>query len=309
MTSPRLVTIDCDYVLPQVACAYLRIQGDEAAFIETNTTYAVPKLLATLEAEGMKPEQVRYVIITHVHLDHAGGTSALLAACPNATVLAHPRAARHLIDPEKLVASARAVYGEAKFDALYGKIDPIPEARVEALDDGAVRSLGGRSLLFDYALGHAKHHFTVFDPSRDTVYSGDSFGLVYPRLQRRGLLAYPSTSPTDFDGPAALATVDRLMGLGTKSVCLTHFGEVGRPAEIAAQLRRWLELSISLVEKHASTPKDQTEQAIRAELEKAMNAELERLGLEPDDVDRGLIAFDLDLNAQGLAFAAHRSKS
>ena len=116
------MTIDCDYVLPQVACAYLRIQGDEAAFIETNTTHAVPKLLSTLAAEGMKPEQVRYVIITHVHLDHAGGTSALLAACPNATVLAHPRAARHLVDPEKLVASARAVYGEAKFDALYGKI-------------------------------------------------------------------------------------------------------------------------------------------------------------------------------------------
>ena len=97
MHTPRLVTIDCDYVAPQLASAYLRVQGDEAAFVETNTALAVPKLLDALAREGLRPEQVRWVIVTHVHLDHAGGASALERACPNEKLLAHPRAARHLI--------------------------------------------------------------------------------------------------------------------------------------------------------------------------------------------------------------------
>src|SRR5687768_9212811 len=122
-------TIDCD-VLPKFTAAYLRIAGDEAAFIETHTGHAVPRLMRALDARGMRSEQVRWVVVTHAHLDHAAGASAVLARCPNATLLAHPRAARHLIDPSKLVASATSVYGAARFAELYGTIDPIPKERV-----------------------------------------------------------------------------------------------------------------------------------------------------------------------------------
>src|SRR5262245_32932848 len=121
MNAPRsVVTIDCDYIRPRFAAAYLRVAGDEAAFVETDTAHAAPKLLAALAEQGLSPEAVRWVIVTHVHLDHAGGAGAVMRACPNATLLAHPRAARHLVDPSKLTASAIQVYGDARFRDLYG---------------------------------------------------------------------------------------------------------------------------------------------------------------------------------------------
>lgn len=302
MTS-RLVTIDCDYVAPQLASAYLRVQGDEAAFVETNTTHAVPKLLGALAREGVRPEQVRWVIVTHVHLDHAGGASALMRACPNAKLLAHPRAARHLIDPSRLVASAKGVYGEAKFDALYGAIEPIDAARVEALDDGATRPLGDATLRFLHTRGHANHHFVIHDPAYDTVFTGDTFGLVYPRLQRGARFAFPSTSPTDFDAAEARRSLDLVLGLATRSVCLTHFGEHEDREVIAGQLRRWLDVSEALVEQ-ARGRGDDAEAFVRARLEAEMARATAEAGLVLDEDDRALIGFDLDLNAQGLAFAA-----
>ncbi|MEZ4384491.1 MAG: MBL fold metallo-hydrolase, partial [Nannocystaceae bacterium] len=119
-------TIDTLYLgNPRFAACFLLTEGERAAFVETNTNFAVPRLLEALRASGRRPEDVDYVIVTHVHLDHAGGASKLMAACPNATLLAHPRAAPHLIDPSKLVASARQVYGAERFAALYGEIEAI----------------------------------------------------------------------------------------------------------------------------------------------------------------------------------------
>ena len=106
------ITIDCDATTAQFTAAYLRIAGEECAFIETETSHARPKLLAALEKAGRRVEDVRWVVVTHAHLDHAAGAGGLLAACPRATLLAHPRAAKHLINPEKLIKSATAVYGE-----------------------------------------------------------------------------------------------------------------------------------------------------------------------------------------------------
>lgn len=301
-----LTTIDCDYVQPALACAYLRVSGDECAFVETNTAYAVPKLLAALAAAGRAPADVRYVIVTHVHLDHAGGAHALMAQCPNATLLAHPRAARHVIDPAKLVAGATAVYGAEHFAALYGTISGVDAARVRALDDGAEVPFGRGALRFVHTRGHANHHFVVHDPACDTVFTGDAFGLVYPQLQRAGLLAFPSTSPTDFDGPAAHAAVDRIVALGTRSACLTHFGEQTRLGDIAGQLHDWLSLSERLVDEARGRPEAEREAFLEARLTAAFDEATARLGLSLDAADRTLVAFDRKLNAQGLAFAAGR---
>ena len=303
-----LLTIDCDYVQPSVACSYLRVSGSECAFVETNTAHALPRLLAALAAQGRAPEDVRYVIVTHVHLDHAGGASALMDACPNATLLAHPRAARHVIDPARIIAGATAVYGEAHFAELYGTIRGVDAARVRALDDGAEVAFGSGVLRFLHTRGHANHHFVVHDPARDTVFTGDAFGLVYPRLQRAGLLAFPSTSPTDFDGPAAHAAVDRIVALGTGSVCLTHFGEQTRVREIAEQLHGWLTLSEKLMEESRSLPEAGREAFIEARLAAAFDERAARMGLSLDDDDRTLVAFDRKLNAQGLAWAAGRAQ-
>ncbi|MBY0370332.1 MBL fold metallo-hydrolase, partial [bacterium] len=115
-----LDTIDCGYCFDDFAASFLLVEGNRAAFVETNTAHAVPRFLEALRKRGLGPEAVDYIVVTHVHLDHAGGTAALAAACPQARVLAHPRAARHLKDPSKLVASAKAVYGEERFSELYG---------------------------------------------------------------------------------------------------------------------------------------------------------------------------------------------
>ncbi|RYE94387.1 MAG: MBL fold metallo-hydrolase [Myxococcales bacterium] len=311
MDEAKLTTIDGDYVMPGLAATYLRVQGDEAAFIETCTSQSVPQMLAALAEAGLTPGQVRWVIVTHVHLDHAGGASALMQACPQAQLLAHPRAARHLIDPSRLVASARQVYGAEKFDRLYGAIEPIAAERVKTMEDGQEVQLGDAHLQFLHTRGHANHHFVVVDHARSTVFTGDTFGLVYPRLQRAGRLAYPSTSPTDFDVEAAHASIDRIVSLNMNSACLTHFGEIRDLDVVGGQLHRWLDLSERLVSQAAAAGGDAAamEARIRPELDRAMEQAAAEAGLALDADDRKLIAFDLALNAQGLAFAAHKQAS
>lgn len=304
MPTARCVTVDCHYLAPELAAAYLRVQGDEAAFIETGTAKNVPALLAALDAAGLRPEQVRYVIVTHAHLDHAGGASALLAALPRATLVAHPRAARHLIDPSKLVASARAVYGAERFESLYGTLSPIEAARVTALDDRATLALGDATLTFLHARGHANHHFVVHDPAGDAVFTGDAFGLAYPRLQRAGRFAYPSTSPTDFDADAARAAIDQIAGLGVARACLTHFGDVTDIPAVAAQLRDWIDFSEARLRDSLAVPAAGAFAFLRDALAARFEALAAARGLTLDEGDRRLLAVDLDLNAQGLAWAA-----
>ena len=302
-------TVDCD-VLPRFTAAYLRVAGDECAFVEAHTAHALAKLLASLQAQGRRPEEVRWVVVTHAHLDHAAGASALLARCPNALLLAHPRAARHLIDPQKLVASATQVYGEARFAELYGRIDPIPAERVRALEDGATFTLGDATLTVHHTAGHAKHHFVVHDPELKTVYTGDTFGLVYPALQRGCRFALASTSPTDFDAAEAHRSLDKVLSLGAEAACLTHFDEVRDLAEVGAQVRAWVERSQAWVEEAARSdePVEALTTDLRAKLHAAVDAETRRLGLSLTESDWNLLALDIDLNAQGLAFVADRNR-
>lgn len=303
-------TIDADPANPGFAAAYLRIAGDACMFVEAYTAHAVPHLLAALDAHGRRPADVRYVLVTHAHLDHAGGAGALLAACPQATLLAHPRAARHLIDPSKLVKSATAVYGEERFRALYGTIEPIPEARVRVLEDGDTFTLGDATLRVHHTAGHAKHHLVLDDAATDTVFTGDTFGLVYPRLQRAGRFAFPSTSPTDFDPAAARTSVAKVLSLGRSIVCPTHFGEVAEPGAVAAQLDRWIDRAERWLEEAAgsSAPLADVERDLTARWWSALEDAAGEVGLALDDGDRALLAVDVDLNAQGIAFAAGRRR-
>lgn len=296
--------LDGHYLRPQFAAAWLRVQRDEVAFVEACTARSTAGFLAALTAHGLDVAQVRWVIVTHVHLDHAGGAAALMRACPNATLLAHPRAARHLIDPSRLVAGARAVYGDARFDALYGSVDPIDASRVRALDDGAEVALGDATLRVAHTRGHANHHMVVVDPKSSSVFTGDAFGLVYPKLQRGGRLAFPSTSPTDFDAAAARDTVAMIAGLGVERACLTHYGAVSDLDVVAAQLRRWIDRSEAL--QRAVVGRAEAQPWVRAQLDAYMNESAREAGITLDDDDRALLDLDLELNAQGIVHAASR---
>ena len=294
-------TIDSD-VTPRFTACYLRVAGDECAFIEAHTAHALPRLLAALAAQHKKREDVRWIFVTHAHLDHAAGASALLAACPNATLLAHPRTARHLIDPTKLVASATAVYGEERFRTLYGTVAPVPKERVRVLDDGESVDLGGARLTALHTAGHANHHFAVDDPAIETVFTGDTFGLVYPALQKYGRFAIPSTSPTGFDASEARKSIDRVLSLGERFVCPTHFDAWEDAPVIGAQLRRFIDRADGWVEDAARG--DEPVEAIQARFARAWREaiaeEAPRFGQE----EYALLALDIELNAQGLAFAA-----
>ncbi len=303
-------TIDCEPSQPGYVAAYLREAGESCMFVEAYTSRARPLLLGALAERGRRPEDVRWVLVTHAHLDHAGGAGALLAACPNATLLAHPRAARNLIDPTKLVASATAVYGEARFREIYGTIEPIAAERVQALEDGATFELGDATLRVHHTAGHAKHHFVVDDPATATVFTGDTFGLVYPALQGRGRLAFPSTSPTDFDPAEARKSVAKVLSLAEPTACPTHFGEVDGLEAIAEQMRSWIDRAEAWLEEATASDRPV------AELEETLTARW-RAALEDEARSRGLVlgvaewrglGLGAELKAQGIALLAAKRR-
>ena len=289
--------IDADYIRHGIACFYLLEEGDECAVIETGTANSFRNLQRLLAEKQLAPEQVRYVIPTHVHLDHAGGAGSMMAAFPNAELLIHPRGARHMIDPERLIASAMEVYGEPKFRHLYGEILPIDPQRVVEMEDGESVNLGGRLLEFRHTRGHANHHFCVWDKTSRGWFSGDMFGISYPWCRfPRGDYVFPATTPTQFDPEDFLDSLQLLASYRPERIYLTHYGELAFTPEKAALLGRQVEAYGGFATGHADR---------RESLEQVLgDYSLSLIGLfEPHRSEaelRQLLAFDMDLNAQGL---------
>ena len=301
MTVHARFTVDAD-TTPQFTACYLRVAGDECAFIEAHTAHALPRLLAALRVAGKRPEQVRYLVLTHAHLDHAAGAGALMAACPNATLIAHPRAARHLIDPARLVASATSVYGAQRFASLYGEVTPIAQQRVRVLADGESFDLGGSVLTGFHTSGHANHHMVIDDPAVASVYTGDTFGLVYPALQSHGRFAIASTSPTNFNAEQARLSIAKVLSLGEKWVCPTHFDAYSDAREIASQVLRFIDHAEGWVDeaRRSDAPPEVILSALAANWRAAIAEQAPKFGA----AEQALLALDVALNAQGLAFVA-----
>ena len=309
----EITTIDCEYLgATEVAAAYLIVDGDRAAFVDNCTNQSVPHMLKVLKDRGLGPENVEYVIITHVHLDHAGGTTGLMKACPNATVLAHPRAAPHVIDPSKLVASASTVYGKERFAELYGAIVPIDASRVRSMEDNSTIQLGNRTLRFIHTRGHANHHHCIIDEASRSVFTGDAFGLHYPFLNKPGTFALPSTSPTDFDGPLARDAVRRIAAEKPSRVFPTHFGPVTEQIDAAADmLVRHLDFheSVMLDAERSDLPDEALTAYCQGRLRDYFRGLLNQHGdLGGDEDTWRFLKLDLDLNGQGLAFVANKRR-
>lgn len=299
-----VVTIDCNYVAPELACAYLICEGDRAAFVENNTSHALPLLMKALKEHGYSPEQVEYAIITHVHLDHAGGSGSLMRKCPNAKLLAHPKAARHVIDPSRLIASAQKVYGEEVFAKLYGEILPVPEERVRIMEDGESLQFGSRVLKFIHTRGHANHHFCVHDSKSNGIFTGDSFGIAYPLLQRNGSFLFPSTTPTEFDPEEARMTLTKITGTGATHAYLTHFASFSEMADGRSQLESGIDAFEAILHACVLRTETGTELANLAavDVRKYFKMKAPWLG----DADWKFLEMDIELNAAGIAFAAER---
>lgn len=293
--------LDAEYVRPQLAAVYLMIQNGHAAIIETGTNRSVPRVLSALAGLGIPPEAVDYVIVTHVHLDHAGAAGALLAACPNARLVVHPKGARHMIDPEKLIQGSIAVYGEAPFRELYGDILPCPAERVIEADDGFSLDFHGRTLTFVDTPGHARHHFCVHDSASKGFFTGDTFGISYRDFDVDGRpFIFPTSTPVQFEPDALHRSVDRLMAMRPAAVYLTHFGRVTDLARLAADLHVMIDDYARLAMEAPGTG-----EARRAWLKAALESlYLERLAAHGCAIDparsRALLVNDTELNAQGL---------
>ncbi len=295
-----ITAIDTDYIRPQLDASHLLIEGGRAAFVDTGTHYSVPMLLETLQQQNIDVANVEYVFLTHVHLDHAGGASSLLSHLPNAMVVVHPRGARHMVDPGKLIAGTIAVYGEQGFADLYGKIAPISERRIIVAEDGQAFSLAGRTLKCFFTLGHAKHHYCLWDDKSAGVFTGDSFGVSYRELDSAdGPYIFPTTTPIDFDPDEAHLSVDRIMSYEPEQIFLTHYSRVTGLPRLADALHRGLEVFVAIAiefAKHAERT-----QRIREAMFEYFRAGLSELGHNAgEDRLHALLDFDVQLNTQGL---------
>lgn len=298
--------IDTGFHRPRFDAAYLLVQDGRAAFIDTGTQFAVPRHLGALQALGLAPEAVDWIIPTHVHLDHAGGVGGLAQALPAARVLVHPRGARHLHDPRALWAGATAVYGPAEMARSYGQVLPVPAERLLESHDGMSVQLASRTLRLIDSPGHARHHHCIWDAQTRGWFTGDTFGLSYREFDdpaHPGLAwVLPSVTPVQFDPPALAATLERLLAAGPECIYLTHFGRVGGVPRLAQQFRQQLAQMVALGERLRSQPAGPRHQALVAGLLDIHLASLAQAGcgLPPDEVQQ-LLALDLELNAQGMA--------
>ncbi len=296
-----VTTIDVAYVRSGFAASHLLVENGHAAFIDTGTSLSVPLLLKVLAEKGISREKVTHVMPTHVHLDHAGGAGALMQEFPNAVLVVHPRGARHMIDPAKLIAGTVAVYGEEITKKLYGTIVPVPEERVLIAEDESRLDFHGRSLLFLDAPGHARHHYCVIDESTNSVFSGDNFGISYREFDNEnGAFIFPTTTPVQFDPEAMRKTLDRLLSYNPQAVYLTHFGRVTNIEQLGSDLRNCLDqfTEMALVLKQEGKAQQDSlasgvQQILRDRLRKH-NCQL------PESRQDELLAFDYQLNAQGI---------
>ena len=295
-----ITAIDTDYVRPRLAASHLIVDDGRAAFVDTGTTHSVPNLLAALEAKGIDRAQVDWVLATHVHLDHAGGAGALMRELPNARCAVHPRGARHLVEPSKLIAGSIAVYGEERYRKLYGEIVPIDASRVFQPEDGATITLGKRRLELIHTPGHALHHYCVVDEKHELIFTGDTFGLSYRDFDVEGReFIFPTTTPVHFDPEALCLSVDRIMSYAPRSVFLTHYAEVRDLERLAREMKERVVAYVDLALRYRDAP-DRTDE-LRHGMYELLASWLDAHGFPRDDELRHrLLDDDIELNCQGL---------
>jgi glyoxylase-like metal-dependent hydrolase (beta-lactamase superfamily II) len=290
----------CYKGIPEYTGVYV-VKGEKTALVESGATPGISRILAGLDFLGIHKEEIKYVIITHVHLDHGGGAGALAGELPEAKIVAHPRGARHLIDPARLVAAVKGLFS-GNFEAVYGEVLPVPEERVLAPEDEFTLDLGGRQLVFYHTPGHARHHLCIYDSLSKGIFSGDALGIRFPFLSR--LLGhdypFPITAPTEFDPDDYLATLDRIAGLELQYVYFTHFGPAREPYRLIKHGREMAEAFAGIGRRIHETRGTLPE--LEAKLWEFIKADLLKRGLDEKILSSAnLDVYDLKLSARGLA--------
>jgi glyoxylase-like metal-dependent hydrolase (beta-lactamase superfamily II) len=295
-----IFAVDAEYVHPGHAAVHIVQHNGRGAFVDTGTNYSVPYLLAALEEIGLARDAVDYVFLTHVHLDHAGGAGLLMRELPNARALVHPRGLPHMLDPSKLAAASREVYGAEKFDRLYGDILAIPTERIVSVPDSYRCELAGREFELIHTPGHALHHFAVVDQEHASIFSGDTFGISYRELDTQvGPFILPTSSPSQFDPAQLISSIDRMMSYAPDSMYLMHYSRVTGTPRLAGMLKSQIREFVRIAQACGELP--DAHNAVRAAM---LEMWLKLLQLQGSTVPAAevaeLLETDLELNSQGL---------
>ncbi|WP_173917900.1 MBL fold metallo-hydrolase [Halobacillus sp. Marseille-Q1614] len=281
------------------------IEEEQLTLVETGPSMSVPRILEGLKDLSLDVKDVRYIILTHIHLDHAGGAGLLLKECPQAEVIVHPRGRRHMADPSRLIEGARAVYGD-DFDRLFDPIVPIPDEKlIIKEDDGALEIGPDCTLSFLDTPGHAKHHIGIYDPVSKGVFTGDTAGIRYHQIE--GVTFYlPSTSPNQFDPEAMKQSIERMKQLELERVYFGHFGMSEEPEAAFDQVVSWIPDFLSAAEE--AIEREEGVKGIKERLQHKIYTYLKGYSIEDDHPVYEVINLDIEVCAMGLADYFHKQR-
>ncbi|MBX2848197.1 MAG: MBL fold metallo-hydrolase [Acidiferrobacterales bacterium] len=297
-----IFTVDALYHQPQLASIHLIRSNNRIAIVDTGTSHSVAQVNAALDQLGLSFSHVDLIILTHIHLDHAGGASALMALCKNASLVVHPKGARHMVDPSKLIAGTIAVYGEEAFKKLYGEILPIDSERLIIPQDREVVDFSGRSLEFLDTPGHANHHHCIYDIQSNSVFTGDTLGVGYRQLQYDGkVYLSPTTTPVQFNPDALHASIDKVISLNPDWLYLTHYSAVKPTVQNVASLHEQIDNFVLMTEQCSQL--SNFESALTQQISNYVAQRcVTELPMIDQEVAQDCLQMDSKLSAQGLVY-------
>ena len=271
----------------------------DLTIVETGPSPSVKHVKKGLEALGFSLDQVKYIIVTHIHLDHAGGAGLLLEECPNAKVVVHRKGARHLADPSRLIAGAKAVYGE-KFSVLFDPIRSIPENRLLIKGEGDILKIGSTCALeFSDTPGHANHHLSIYDPVSKGIFTGDTVGIRYEQLIDKEInLFLPSTSPNQFNPNTMKKQIDRMLEMDLNYIYYGHFGMTEKPKDALQQVADWL--PVFMAEGEAVFAEQKGHEELARRLLERVKEYLRKQGIQDEHSVYFLIELDMQVSAMGI---------
>ncbi|MGD8191413.1 MBL fold metallo-hydrolase [Brevibacillus ginsengisoli] len=275
------------------------IEDEQLTLIETSASPSLPYLLKGLQTLGLDPHDVRYIIVTHIHLDHAGGAGLFLKEYPNATVVVHPKGARHLANPERLIAGAREVYKD-QFDPFFAPLLPVPEDKLLIKNHEDTLCIGpNRTLTFYDTPGHANHHFSIYDPVSNGMFTGDTVGVKYAQLDELDFPFYlPSTSPNQFHPDRMLESIHLFESKKLDRIYFGHFGMSENVSEVYRQVKEWLPVFVDTAA--ALLQEGKGASAITASLYQQVQEYLVSHGIPESHPAFDVVKLDLEICAMGL---------